>query len=217
MSNADVRQTRLCLITPRLAAPELFAPRLEAALSGGDVACLIIRGNGGDPDALQRIAAALVPIAQRHGTAALIHNDTRIAGRTKADGVHIDSGMEDLKEAIRTFRPRNIVGAGDVRTRHDALIAGEAEPDYVFFGRLDGDSGEGIFPKALDLAAWWSDLVEIPAMVMGGHSLDSVVEARDAGVDFVALSRAVWDAPAGPGAAVREVGRLLGAAREPVA
>src|SRR4029079_4310158 len=192
MSKTDAPSCRLCLVTPPIGAPESFAPILEDALAGGDVASLIITADPGDPARLQLIAETLVPIAQAHDVAALIHNDTRVAGRAKADGVHIDSGAEDLKEAIRTLRPRFIVGAGDLRSRHDALISGDAEPDYVFFGRLDGDTGDAIFPKALDLAAWWSELVTIPAVVMGGRSIASVVEARDAGIEFVALRSAIW-------------------------
>jgi len=217
MSNVDVRLTRLCLVTPRLAAPNAFAAKLDEALAGGDVASLIITADPADPAALQRLAEALAPVAQRHGTAALVHNDTRVAGRAKADGVHIDSGLEDLKEAIRTFRPHRIVGAGDLRTRHDALSAGEADPDYAFFGRLDGDSSDAIFPKALDLAAWWSEIISIPAVVMGGGSIRSVIEARDAGIEFVALSRAIFEAPEGPRAAVAEACGLLAATPEPAA
>jgi thiamine-phosphate pyrophosphorylase len=217
MSNDVGTACRLCLVTPRTAAPSSFAPLLDEALSGGDVASLIITADRGDADALQRLAEALVPIAQAHGVAALVHNDTRIAGRTKADGVHVDTGEADLLEAVRKFRPRHIVGAGNLHSRHDALIAGEADPDYVFFGRLDGDDAPAIFGKALDLAAWWSELVRIPAIVMGGGSIDSVAGARDAGIEFVALGRAVWEAPQGPRAAVAEACGHLAAAAEPIA
>jgi thiamine-phosphate pyrophosphorylase len=203
-------------VTPPIGAPESFAPILEEALAGGDVASLIITADPSDPARLQLIAETLVPIAQAHDVAALIHNDTRVAGRAKADGVHIDSSAEDLKEAVRTLRPRFIVGAGDLRSRHDALTSGDAEPDYVFFGRLDGDTGDAIFPKALDLAAWWSELVTIPAVVMGGRSIASVAEARDAGIEFVALRSAIWDAAEGPRAAVAAAARLLQQAPEVV-
>ena len=128
-----------------------------AALSGGDVASLIIAVDPADPGVLQRLAEALVPIAAARGVAALIHNDTRIVGRPGADGVHVDSGAADLASAVGGLRPKKkIVGAGGIRSRHEAMGAGEADPDYVFFGRLDGDTGEAIFAKALELAAWWS-------------------------------------------------------------
>ena len=209
MSEAQPGRTRLCLVTPQAADAASFAPLLGAALAGGDVASLIIATSSPDPGALQRLAEALVPVAQARGVAALIHNDSRVAGRVAADGVHVDSSNADLKIAAETFRPRGIVGAGGVTSRHDAMLAGESDPDYVFFGRLDGDTRPEIFEKALDLAAWWSSLFVIPAIVMGGGDIASVTEARDAGVEFVALRRAVFDHPDGPGAAVAEANRLL--------
>jgi len=206
---ADVSRCRLCLVTPAVDAPARFALRLADALSGGDVATLII--TAAPPD-LQAAAEALVPVAQARGVAALVHNDTRIAGRAKADGVHVDSGIADLRDAVAALRPRRIVGAGGLASRHDAMLAGEADPDYLFFGRLDGDSEDGIFPKALDLAAWWSSVFVIPAVVMGGRAIDSVGAAAEAGIEFVALRDAVWAHPGGPGAAVAAANRRLAAA-----
>jgi thiamine-phosphate pyrophosphorylase len=216
MPEAQTNRCRLCLVTPLAVDPAAFAPRLDDALAGGDVASLIIASNASDPSSLQQLAEALVPIAQSRGVAALIRNDTRIAGRTGADGVHIDSGHADLTAAIEAFHPRKIVGAGGVFSRHEAMIAGEANPDYLFFGRLDGDRDEAIFPKALDLAEWWSEIMVIPAIVMGGSALASVRQAAENGIEFVALGRAVWDHANGPGAAVEEANRLLSAVREAV-
>ena len=203
---------RLCLVTPSGVAAEAFAPILADALSGGDVASLIITA---EPPDLAPLAKLLVPIAQVRGVATLIHNDTQLAGHVRADGIHIDSGRADLA-AASSLRPQKIVGASGLRSRHDAMTAGESDPDYVFFGRLDGDSGPAIFDKALDLAAWWAGLFQIPAIVMGGASLDSVREARDAGIEFVALRRAIWEHPAGARAAVDEANRLLRATAETV-
>jgi len=213
MAEAEVRRTRLCLVTPRDVDPDLLAPRVDDALAGGDVASLIIDGEG---ESLQRLAAALVARSQARGVAVIVRNDTRIAGRTHADGVHIDTGIADIA-AIGAQRRKLIVGAGNLRSRHEAMAAGEAEPDYVFFGRLDGDNGDDIFPKALELASWWSALFVIPAIVMGGRSLASVESAAAEGVEFVALCRAVFDDPRGPGIAVDEANRRLSGLAEAVA
>lgn len=211
MVAVDSDLCRLCLVTPPRVRPAEFAPILEAALSGGDVASLIITG---DPHALEALARAAVPVAQNHGVAALVHNDTRIAGHVRADGVHIDASDVDFAATVAAQRPKNIVGIGDLRSRHTAMLAGEADPDYVFFGRLDGDTDATIHPKALELATWWAEIFQVPAVVMGGSTLDSVIQARDAGIEFVALNRAVWEHPAGPAAAVAEANRLLGMATE---
>jgi thiamine-phosphate pyrophosphorylase len=210
MANAPDARCRLCLVTPPAYDVEEFAPRLSGALSGGDVASLIVTSpDRSDPAALQRAAERLVPIAQARGVAALIHNDIRVAARAKADGVHIDTGVADVEAAASTLRNKKIVGAGGIQLRHEALELGDLEPDYLFFGNLDGDTGEAIFPKALELAAWWASVTVIPAIVMGGRLIASVDEASASGIDFVALSSAVWDHSDGPSAAVAEaVARL---------
>jgi len=214
MPEADAPRSRLCLVTPHDIDPDDLARRVDDALAGGDVASLIIDGAG---EHLQRLAEAVVPGAQRRGVAALVRNDTRIAGRAKADGVHIDTGLADLAAATEKLRPKLIVGAAGARARHEAMALGEADPDYLFFGRLDGDTLDGIFPKALDLAAWWSELFLIPAIVMGGRSIASVEEAARAGVEFVALRDAVFSDPRGPAAAVDEANRRLAAGAEKTA
>ena len=194
--------------------PDRLVRLVGEALAGGDVASLIVDGDAGQ---LQRLAEALVPMAQARGVAVLVRNDTRVAGRARADGVHVDTSLADVAETAEKLRPKLIVGAGGARTRHDAMALGEANPDYLFFGRLDGDTEDGIFPKVLDLAAWWSSVFLIPAMVMGGRSLASVEEAAAEGIEFVALSRAVFDDPRGPAAAVEEANRRLAGTAGPVA
>ena len=209
MPEAEKSRCRLCLVTPLGIEPAALPELVSAALSGGDVASLIIAVDPADPNVLQRLAEELVPIAAARGVASLIHNDTRIVGRTGADGVHIDSGAADLADAAAALRPRKIVGAGGVRSRHEAMLAGESDPDYVFFGRLDGDTGAAIFEKSFELAEWWSSLFVIPGIVMGGNTLASVRQAAAAGIEFVALGRAVFEA-ADPAEAVAEANRLLG-------
>lgn len=204
----DAPRTRLCLVTPQAVDPAAFPGILKSALGAGDVATLFIDGGAG-ADGQQRIAEALVPIAQAAEVAALVVNDTRLLGRANADGVHIDTGLADLNAALDRFRGKKIVGAGGIRSRHEAMELGEREPDYLFFGRLDGDTGDEIFPKAFDLASWWSGLFEIPAIVMGGRAIQSVTAAAETGIEFVALRHAIWDHPDGPAAAVAAANRLL--------
>jgi thiamine-phosphate pyrophosphorylase len=211
MPKSAAPRARLCLVTPPTIDPAAFSGVLKSALAAGDIATLFIDARDRDDDR-QRTTEALVPIAQAAGVAALVVNDTRLLGRANADGVHIDTGLADLTAALDRYRGKKIVGAGGIRSRHEAMELGEREPDYLFFGRLDGDTGDGIFPKAFDLASWWSGLFEIPAIVMGGRALESVTAAAEAGIEFVALRDAVWDHADSPAAAVAEANRLLAVA-----
>jgi thiamine-phosphate pyrophosphorylase len=117
--------------------------------------------------------------------------------------VHIAKGIGDLRIAVESARGKWTVGAGSLYSRHAAMEAGEAGADYVFFGRPHGDTHDAPHPKALELAEWWSEVMQVPAVMMAGRSLDGVVEAAATGAAFVALHEAVWSHPNGPGEAVR--------------
>ncbi len=204
MANANESRARLCLVTPEDYEPAAFARALSDALAGGDVASLIVTAPAGDPTGLQKAAETLIPVARARDIAVVIHNDIRTAARAKADGVHMDTGLSDLAEAVSKRRRDSIVGAGGIRTRDDAMELGEAEPDYLFFGRLDGDFEPEIHGTALELAVWWSSVAIVPAIVMGGSSVSTIDAEALEGVEFLALRKAVWDDPRGPSKAVEE-------------
>jgi thiamine-phosphate pyrophosphorylase len=199
--------TRLFLITPPRVDLGTFQGSLRDALAGGDVAAVLIALEA-DGD-LEIVAAALTPTVQEAGAAAIVADDTRIAGRTNADGVHIGTGIEDIRTAVESFQRRRIVGAGNLHSRHSAMEAGEIGADYVFFGRPHGDTHDGPHPKVLDLAEWWSEVTNIPAVVMAGRSLDSIAAVAATGASFVALHEAVWSHAKSPGEAVRDANSVL--------
>jgi thiamine-phosphate pyrophosphorylase len=202
---------RLYLVTPRDLDIATFPDVLDAALAAGDVASLLIAVDGGSDMTRQRIAEILTPIGQKHGVAVLVRNDTRAAGRAKADGVHVDTGKADLDAALETFHPVSIVGVGNLATRHEAMEAGETQVDYVFFGDLDRPEFEGGNPRARELAEWWVPLFEPPVVLLAGSDLPSLDAAAATGAEFVALRDAVWRHPEGPAAAVAEATRRLAA------
>lgn len=198
---------RLVLVTPADASPA-FGPLLEEALSGGDVAAVIIAGAAGAAPSIDA-ARALVPIAQTVGAAAIIGADSRLAGRVDADGIHFETGSAAAEMIEAPVRARRMIGIGGLDGRHDAMTAGEARPDYLFFGRLSGDSHPGPHPASVALAAWWAGLMEIPAVLMGGQALAELPVAAASGAEFVGLGRAVFEHQAGPKAAVEEALAIL--------
>lgn len=201
---------RLVLIAP----PGLAARRLAAALSGGDVASVILPQGGLDADAFQDWAEALVPVAQAAGAAAIVAGDSRVAGRTKADGLHVEGGAAAVAEAVEKARGRLAIGAGGAKTRDDALVLGEAGPDYLFFGRFGYDNQPEPHPRNLSLGRWWAEMIEIPCIVLGGSAVASVDAVAAAGAEFVALSAAVFADGVDGAAAVAEANaRIDGAAQ----
>jgi thiamine-phosphate pyrophosphorylase len=199
---------RLVLVLPEADEPQALAGLLQAALSGGDVASVIVPQYASDEQVFQKRAELLLPIIQKAGAAGLIAGDSRIAGRVKADGLHV-TAVAELEDAIEKFTPKLIVGAGGAADRHHALEVGELRPDYIFFGKLDGDIKPEAHPKNLALAEWWASMVEIPCIVLGGTEVESVVPVAETGAEFVALRAAIFSHPQGPAEAVRLVNGLL--------
>jgi thiamine-phosphate pyrophosphorylase len=200
---------RIVLISPAGETADSFAAKFSAAIAGGDIASILLPANGMDEAAYQAFAERIVPIAQAAGIAALIVDDTRIAGRVKADGIHIDGGKAALAEAVESFQAKMAVGAGGVKSRDDALELGEERPDYVFFGRFGYDNKPEAHHRNLSLGSWWAEMVEIPGIVMAGSDLASVETVAATGTDFVALSGAIFGDGIDPKAAVQRANALL--------
>lgn len=200
---------RLVLIAPAGFAAAEFETALRAALSGGDVASVILPQYGVDEAAFQAFATPAVAAAQEHGAAAIIAGDSRVAGRLQADGLHVEGSKADVADAIDRLQGRMIVGADAGKTRDDALDIGEERPDYVFFGRFGYDRTPEPHPRNLSLASWWAEMIELPCIVLGGSEIASVEAVAATGAEFVALSAAVFAPGVDPREAVEEANAIL--------
>ncbi|MET3598561.1 thiamine phosphate synthase [Martelella mangrovi] len=207
--DTEQERCRLVLVAPEIADMEAQEKAIADALRGGDVASVILPQYGEPVEAFQKRAERIVPVIQNYDTAAIIAGDTRVAGRAKADGIHIEGGPGVLADAMDRFSPRMIVGASAPKDRHQALELGELNPDYVFFGMLDGDTRPKTHPKNLELGEWWASMVEIPCIVMAGSEPASVIEAALTWAEFVAVGKAVFSAPGGAAGMVAQINAVL--------
>jgi thiamine-phosphate pyrophosphorylase len=193
---------QLYLITPAAADPETFPATLMAVLNVAEFSALLVRRGDLDAAAYAKLAANLVNVGQGAGCAVLIEDDVALAKRLGADGVHVTGGAKAVKDAVVALKPKLIVGAGNIGSRHDAMTAGEMDVDYLFFGPLDGASD----PAAAELAEWWASTFEIPA-VLSDPQAGADVDSR--GAEFLALSTSIW-AAASPAAAAAAIVNAIG-------
>ena len=209
----------LILIAPEDADPATASAKLESAFGGmttGHGIDAVLIGAGMSETEALAAAGDQVALVQGHGAAAIIVGHSRIAGRTGADGLHVGTGVADVKAAIQTFKPDRIVGAGNLKTRHAAMEAGSENVDYVLFGQLRGDTHSEPHPKAVKLAQWWAELMQVPAVLHAGNSI-ATLENMPRAIDFIALDRALWEYPAGPAAAFKKVRTILSSVPEQAA
>jgi thiamine-phosphate pyrophosphorylase len=200
---------RLVLIASPAGANPASIDAVTKAMSGGDIASVLLAQFDASEDTFRDWCEKAVPIVQAANAAAVVVDDTQGAGRAKADGIHISGDVTALAEAVSKFQHRMIIGAGVANSRHDAMELGEEQPDYLFVGRLDGDNQPAPNPRSLELAEWWSSMIEIPCISMGGSSVECVIEVAQAGPEFVALCAAIFGKGLDPAAQVALANKLL--------
>ena len=192
---------RLYLFTPALDDTAAFARTLERALPAADVAAVLLRLDDADERALINRIKTVAAAVQRRDIALLLDGRPELVARASADGAHL-TGIEALRAALPMLKPDRIAGAGGLRSRHDAMLAGETEADYVMFGEPErGPAGQNPgknppFPAVEERVAWWAELFQ-PPCIGYASSADQIRPLAQAGADFVALGEWIWSEEAG--------------------
>lgn len=172
---------------------------LEAALSAGDVASLLI-GEG----VSESMARELLALAQPKGVAVLVETDAALARRLGADGVQAADATA-CQAARQALGPDAIVGVR-CASKHEAMEAGEAGADYVALPSGPGRPEES-------LAAWCAELFVIPCVAFDPAELDIARGLAAAGVDFVRPPERMWESPEAARKEVRETLAAIAGAR----
>jgi hypothetical protein len=137
-------------------------------------------------------------------------------GRSCVVGVKVPQAMKDeldfcksaRKMTLDLLKPARIAGCGGLKTRHDAMLAGERGADYVMFGEIGPDGRRPSFEAIVERVEWWANLFEIPCVGFAAATSE-IAPLAAAGVEFVAVGDAVWQDPRGPAAALAEAAGLL--------
>lgn len=194
---------RLYLITPPKFELAPFARALEAALAGGDVACVQLRVKDVADAEILRVGAALKPIVQSAGAAFIVNDRPDLAAQLDADGVHVGQSDARYAEARRLLGKDRIVGVTCHNSRDLAYEAAEAGADYVAFGAFypTGTKNPAHWAEP-EILSIWQETMETPCVAIGGITINNAAALVEAGADFLAVSAGVWAHEQGPDAAV---------------
>lgn len=207
--------TRLYLISPPRIELATFADQLAAALDAGDIPAFQLRLKDIEDLALRQAIDRLRPIVQARGTAFILNDRPDLARASGCDGVHVGQSDMAARDARKLIGPDLMLGVTCHGSRHLALEAGEAGADYVAFGAFFPTATKTIEHQAdIDIIAWWSEMMEIPAVAIGGIDASNCAPLVQAGADFLAVVSAVWSHPAGAAAGVKSMqDAIMAAAR----
>jgi len=203
---------RLYLITPPTIDLAVFPDVMAAALDAGDVGCVQLRLKNLDDDALRRFIDAVRPVVQSRGVALLMNDRPDLAVAHGCDGAHV--GQTDISATVaRKILGDLMMGVTCHDSRDLAMTAGEQGADYVAFGAFfPTTTKDAKFSATPDLLQWWSELMELPCVAIGGITAENCGPLVQAGADFLAVIGAVWNHPDGPAAGVRAMNAAIAVA-----
>jgi thiamine-phosphate pyrophosphorylase len=199
---------RLYLAVPWLDNADTLARVLDECTDAADIAAVLLHLHEGDERRLIDYVEAIAPLIQQKGVALILNGYADLVAQSGADGAHL-AGIEAFTAALPVLKPARIAGSGGLRTRDDAMTAGERGADYVMFG--DPAGGRPPFDAIVDRVSWWAELFEVPCVAYA-ESIDEVAPLADAGADFIALGAFAFTDPSQAPAVVRVAAERLAAA-----
>jgi thiamine-phosphate pyrophosphorylase len=207
---------RLYLVTPPSLDPTAFRDRLAAALDAGDVGAVQLRLKDAEDDAIRRAIDLLRPVVQSRDVAFLLNDRPDLARAAGCDGAHVGQGDMRVREARRILGPELTLGISCHGSRELAMNGGEDGADYVAFGAFfpTGTKADAPVEAEPEIIAWWSEIMELPSVAIGGITPENCAPLVQARADFLAVVSAVWDHAGGPAAGVRAMNAAIAAASE---
>jgi thiamine-phosphate pyrophosphorylase len=197
------------LISPATLPPG-FARTLAAVLDAAPIPAFQLWLE--NPEHLPAAIAQIRPITAPRGVALILRGDPKLARDSGCDGVHIRPG-ESLANVRAALGDLLQLGVSCAFSRDAAMQAGEAGADYIAFGPYPAGQTED--DPDDPILAWWTDLMEPPAVAEGNPPLASLPALAAQGADFVTLRDCVWGDARGPEAALREAVAALAKPRRP--
>ena len=192
----------LYLATSILADVAPVATQLPALVEEFGIAAVLLRLSDADERTLLSRIKTIAPVVQKVDAALLVDEHYGLVARGGADGANVN-GIDMMQDAAPSLKPDRILGVGGLNTRHDAMLAGEANADYVLFGEPD-QHNERPSPEAIfERLQWWAEVFELPCVGYAA-TLEEVGLFAESGTDFIMVSDFVWSDPRGPHAALRD-------------
>ena len=197
-------------MTPPALDPAAFRDPLARALDAGDVAALQLRLKEAKDHEIRRAVELLMPVTRARDTAFILNDRPDLAAELDCDGVHVGQQDAPYAEARRLMGPNRTVGVTCHDSRHLAIEAADAGADYVAFGAFFPTTTKpSNYRPAPELLEWWSQIMEVPVVAIGGITVENCRPLVEAGADFLAVVTAVWNHPEGPAAAVKGFERVF--------
>ena len=172
---------------------KVFFEKIEEALQGG-VTILQLREKELDEDSFTDEAIEVKAICRKYGVPLIINDNVNVAIKSGADGVHV--GIEDMPiDEIRRKAPDSFIIGATCKTVEQAQSAERLGADYMGVGAVfPSPTKKNAVRITREQLKEICSSVSIPAVAIGGITLENVGELQDGGMSGIAVVSAVFSA-----------------------
>ncbi len=172
---------------------QTFYEQIEDALRGG-VTILQLREKNLPEEAFVKEAIEVKKLCEKYGVPLIINDNVEVARRSGADGVHV--GMEDMAVAeIRKSVPPDFIIGATAKTVEQAKVAEASGADYLGVGAVfPSPTKKNAIRITTEQLQGITGSVSIPAVAIGGISVNNVMEIRGGGMCGIAVVSAIFGA-----------------------
>ena len=172
---------------------KVFFEKIEEALQGG-VTILQLREKELDEDSFTDEAIEVKAICRKYGVPLIINDNVNVALKSGADGVHV--GIEDMPiDEIRRKAPDSFIIGATCKTVEQAQSAERLGADYMGVGAVfPSPTKKNAVRITREQLKEICSSVSIPAVAIGGITLENVGELKGGGMSGIAVVSAVFSA-----------------------
>lgn len=177
-----------------------IAEEAQMAIEGG-CRWIQLRMKDASDDEVRQVAIEIIPMCRETDTFLIIDDSVELVNELKVSGVHLGKNDMDPLEAREILGPHAIIGI-TANTAEDIIRYKGKDVDYVGLGPFRHTTTKKNLSPVLGIEGYASVVsqvrqagVELPIVAIGGITIDDIDAIMATGVNGIAVSGAIINAP----------------------
>lgn len=177
-----------------------IAEEAQMAIEGG-CRWIQLRMKDASDDEVRQVAMEIIPMCRETDTFLIIDDRVELVNELKVSGVHLGKNDMDPLEAREILGPHAIIGI-TANTAEDIIRYKGKDVDYVGLGPFRHTTTKKNLSPVLGIEGYTSVIsqvrqagVELPIVAIGGVTIDDIDAIMATGVNGIAVSGAIINAP----------------------
>lgn len=177
-----------------------IAEEAQMAIEGG-CRWIQLRIKDASDDEVRQVAMEIIPMCRETETFLIIDDRVELVNELKVSGVHLGKNDMDPLEAREMLGPHAIIGI-TANTAEDIIRYKGKDVDYVGLGPFRHTTTKKNLSPVLGIEGYASVVsqvrqagVELPIVAIGGITIDDIDAIMATGVNGIAVSGAIINAP----------------------